>query len=132
MNLITIDQVAELTGLSRSTLAKKRCNGSGPAFFKLGRQIKYDRSDIEAWIASRRRLSTWAANDNRSEGLANPDVNILKLFENSRGVALPRGIAPPVSALRGQSGFSEVFDTPSPLERSYLHPEHLIICKLLA
>ncbi len=94
MNLITIDQVAELTGLSRSTLAKKRCNGSGPAFFKLGRQIKYDRSDIEAWIASRRRLSTWAANDNRSEGLANPDVNILKLFENSRGVALPRGIAP--------------------------------------
>jgi excisionase family DNA binding protein len=66
LNLITIDRVAELTGLSRSTLAKKRCNGSGPAFHKLGRQIKYDRDDLSAWIASRRRTSTWRpANDNK-------------------------------------------------------------------
>jgi predicted DNA-binding transcriptional regulator AlpA len=59
VNLISIDAVSQLTGLSSSTLAKKRCNGSGPAFFKLGRQIKYDRSDLEAWITSRRRTSTW-------------------------------------------------------------------------
>jgi len=64
MNLLTFDEVVGVTGLSRSTLAKKRCAGSGPAFFKIGRQIKYDRSDLEVWIASRRRLSTWAANDN--------------------------------------------------------------------
>ncbi len=63
MNLISIDAVSELTGLSSSTLAKKRCNGSGPAFFKLGRVIKYDRADVDAWILSRRRRSTWASNE---------------------------------------------------------------------
>jgi predicted DNA-binding transcriptional regulator AlpA len=56
MNLLTLDQVVDLTGLSRSTLAKKRCSGTGPAFFKLGRQIRYDRTDVERWILSRRRL----------------------------------------------------------------------------
>lgn len=65
MNLLTLDQVVDLTGLSRSTLAKKRCAGSGPAFFKIGRQIKYDRPDVESWIVSRRRTCTWAANDNK-------------------------------------------------------------------
>lgn len=59
MNFLSIDDVAALTGLSRSTLAKKRCAGSGPAFFKIGRQIRYDRADVEAWIASRRRTCTW-------------------------------------------------------------------------
>jgi predicted DNA-binding transcriptional regulator AlpA len=65
MILLSIDEVASATGLSRSTLAKKRCTGGGPAFFKIGRQIKYDLADVESWIASRRRTCTWAANDNR-------------------------------------------------------------------
>jgi excisionase family DNA binding protein len=66
MNLITIDQVAELTGLSRSTLAKRRCSGTGPVFYKIGRQIRYSAEDVETWIASRRRTCTWRnANDNR-------------------------------------------------------------------
>jgi predicted DNA-binding transcriptional regulator AlpA len=64
VNLISIDAVSELTGLSSSTLAKKRCAGSGPAFFKLGRVIKNDRTDVDTWIVSRRRTSTWASNDN--------------------------------------------------------------------
>jgi len=64
MNLLSIDDVAALTGLSSSTLAKRRCDGGGPAFFKIGRQVKYDRTDVDKWIASRRRTSTWAANDN--------------------------------------------------------------------
>ncbi len=65
MNLLTIDQVVDLTGLSRSTLAKRRCSGTGPSFYKIGRQIKYSRSDLEAWIAQRRRTCTWQpANDN--------------------------------------------------------------------
>ncbi|OPH84431.1 helix-turn-helix transcriptional regulator [Nitrobacter vulgaris] len=64
MNLLSINDAAALTGLSRSTLAKRRCNGSGPAFFKLGRVIKYDRADVDAWILSQRRRSTWAANEN--------------------------------------------------------------------
>jgi predicted DNA-binding transcriptional regulator AlpA len=65
MNLLSLDQVVDLTGLSRSTLAKRRCDGGGPAFFKIGRQVKYDLADVESWIASRRRTCTWRdVNDN--------------------------------------------------------------------
>lgn len=61
MNLMSLEQVADLTGLSRSSLAKKRCDGSGPAFFKIGRGVKYDAADVESWLLSRRRMSTWGA-----------------------------------------------------------------------
>lgn len=65
LRLLGIYDVATLTGLSASTLAKRRCAGLPPAFFKLGRIIKYDRADVDAWIRAQRRTSTWcAANDN--------------------------------------------------------------------
>jgi predicted DNA-binding transcriptional regulator AlpA len=70
VNLLSLDQTVTLTGLSRSSLAKKRCDGSGPAFFKIGRAVKYATSDVDAWILSRRRTSTWAANDNKAATLA--------------------------------------------------------------
>lgn len=66
LHLLNIDDVAALTGLSASTLAKRRCAGLPPAFFKLGRTVKYARADIDAWILSQRRTSTWRpANDNQ-------------------------------------------------------------------
>jgi predicted DNA-binding transcriptional regulator AlpA len=70
VNLLSLDQVIDLTGLSRSSLAKKRCDGTGPAFFKIGRTIKYAAGDVDAWILSRRRTSTWAANDNVKPSVA--------------------------------------------------------------
>lgn len=68
MNFLSIDDVAALTGLSRSTLAKRRCTGTGPVYSKIGKAVKYDRTDVESWITSRRRTSTWVANDNRPAG----------------------------------------------------------------
>ena len=66
LRLLSIDDVATLTGLSASTLAKRRCAGLPPAYFKLGRAIKYAADDIDAWISAQRRTSTWcAANDNQ-------------------------------------------------------------------
>lgn len=45
--------------LSTSTLAKMRLRGDGPAYSKAGpRAVIYDLSDLEAWLASRRRSST--------------------------------------------------------------------------
>jgi predicted DNA-binding transcriptional regulator AlpA len=71
MNLLSPDRVADLTGLSRSTLAKRRCDGTGPAFFKIGRTIKYDAGDVESWLLSRRRTSTWQpANSNAKPAVA--------------------------------------------------------------
>lgn len=57
---------AQYLGLSKSTLDKLRCFGGGPAFAKLGRAVIYNTADLDAWLAERRRTSTWgAANDNR-------------------------------------------------------------------
>ena len=45
-------------GLAESTLAKMRMRGDGPAYIKAGKIILYDPADCDAWLASRRRLST--------------------------------------------------------------------------
>ena len=67
VNLISIDAAAERTGLSRSSLAKYRCNGVGPAFYKIGRAIRYDSADLDAGLLTRRRVGTWqTANDSHT------------------------------------------------------------------
>ncbi len=47
-----------LGGTSTSTLAKWRLTGFGPAYSKAGRNIIYHVQNLDAWAASRRRLST--------------------------------------------------------------------------
>ena len=47
-----------LGGVSTSTLAKWRLTGFGPAYSTAGRNIVYTVQDLDAWLASRRRLST--------------------------------------------------------------------------
>ena len=49
---------AEFIGLSVSTLAKLRCVGGGPQYYKLGRKIVYDIEDLEAWLELRHRSNT--------------------------------------------------------------------------
>ncbi len=47
-----------LGGVSPSTLAKWRLKGFCPAYSKAGRNVVYHSQDLDAWLASRRRLST--------------------------------------------------------------------------
>lgn len=50
---------SEYTQLAASTLAKMRLRGDGPPFHKAGpRAILYDRAELDAWLAARRRHST--------------------------------------------------------------------------
>ena len=44
-------------GLSVKTLAMKRCNGTGPIFYKLGR-VYYRKEDLDAWIAMGAAITT--------------------------------------------------------------------------
>lgn len=63
--MIKVAEAAARVGLSISQLNKLRCLGGGPAFYKLGAAVLYDPADLDAWLAERRRTSTWApANDN--------------------------------------------------------------------
>lgn len=43
---------------TKGTLAKWRLSGFGPSYLKLGSRVAYRRSDVEAWLESRRRNST--------------------------------------------------------------------------
>ena len=45
-------------GGSERTLQGWRSRGFGPKFLKAGRRVVYRRSDIDAWLLSRERLST--------------------------------------------------------------------------
>lgn len=49
---------AEYLGLSPATLETMRSRGGGPPFVKLGRRVVYQREDLDAWLAERRRTST--------------------------------------------------------------------------
>ena len=52
------EQAARRLGLSGSTLEKLRVTGGGPAYLKLGRRVVYEASDLDAWKAARRTVST--------------------------------------------------------------------------
>jgi hypothetical protein len=49
---------ASYIGLAQQTLAKMRWSGESPPYFKVGRQVVYDRADLDAWLLKRRRRST--------------------------------------------------------------------------
>ncbi len=49
---------AQYVHSSTSRLEKLRCFGGGPPFYKLGRRVIYDRSDLDAWLRMQKRRST--------------------------------------------------------------------------
>ncbi|MDF2810507.1 MAG: helix-turn-helix domain protein [Microvirga sp.] len=69
--MLKVKDAAARVGLSVSQLNKMRCYGTGPVFYKLGAAVFYREEDLAAWLAERRRMSTWTpANDNAPAGLA--------------------------------------------------------------
>jgi hypothetical protein len=50
--LLSTADVARITGRAVSTLEKDRLFGSGPAFVKIGRLVKYRPCDLRAWLQS--------------------------------------------------------------------------------
>jgi len=57
--LLRAPEAAAYVGLSASTMAKMRLRGDGPLYAKAGpRVVVYDRADLDAWLATRKRRST--------------------------------------------------------------------------
>lgn len=53
--LLDVREAAAYVGLSKSTLDKMRCFGTGPRYIKLtSAAVRYDPADLKAWIAARR------------------------------------------------------------------------------
>lgn len=56
--LVIARDAALYVGLAQQTLAKMRVTGGSPPYYKVGRQVLYDKADLEPWLSVRRRHST--------------------------------------------------------------------------
>lgn len=56
--LLNQKQVAEIIGLSEAWLERKRWEGGGIPYRKLGRCVRYDERDVLAWIETHNKLSS--------------------------------------------------------------------------
>lgn len=54
LSILNSKQTARLVGLSHRTLEQQRLRGRGLPYVKVGRQVRYLRSDIEAYLSSNR------------------------------------------------------------------------------
>jgi excisionase family DNA binding protein len=48
--LLTTQEVADRTGLSRETLAQWRSQRRGIPYLKMGRAVRYDPADVQAYL----------------------------------------------------------------------------------
>lgn len=53
-NVLTLDDVAVLTGLSKSYLYKLTCTHQIPFYKPNGKQIYFDRGEVESWMKQNR------------------------------------------------------------------------------
>jgi len=53
VGLLSQEDVAEMLGVSKSTLRIWRRNGRGPAFLKLEKAVFYRLTDVERWLDQR-------------------------------------------------------------------------------
>ena len=49
-DLLTPDDVAEITGLSKETLAQWRSQRRGSPYLKIGRVVRYDPADVQQYL----------------------------------------------------------------------------------
>lgn len=59
--LLTPADLSERYLIPKTTAAKWRWNGEGPPYVKLGKRVLYRETDVEAWLASKLRISTASA-----------------------------------------------------------------------
>jgi predicted DNA-binding transcriptional regulator AlpA len=51
-------EVAEQLGMSRRTLQGWRWRGGGPPYHRIGGAVRYDPTEVRAWLDAQRRSST--------------------------------------------------------------------------
>jgi hypothetical protein len=51
-------ELAKELKIPLSNLAKWRLNGGGPVFTKLGKNVRYERADVEHWLEMQKRRTT--------------------------------------------------------------------------
>ncbi|MGO4689460.1 helix-turn-helix transcriptional regulator [Glaciibacter sp. 2TAF33] len=57
-SLITPATLAERLGLTQRGLSEKRITGTGPAFMRIGKSVRYRPEAVDAWLLAREFRST--------------------------------------------------------------------------
>ena len=57
-DILDTPEAASYIRLSKPTLERLRLTGDGPPYAKLGKAVRYRRTDLDAWLASRLVRST--------------------------------------------------------------------------
>ena len=70
---LTTEEAALVVGLSAQTLNKLRHEQDGPPYIKHARRVVYRRSDLEAWMQSRRRVPVKGSVKIRREIVITPE-----------------------------------------------------------
>ena len=52
--MVDVNEAARRLGFARRTLENWRSLGVGPKAYRVGRAVRYDVADLEAWIAAQR------------------------------------------------------------------------------
>jgi len=68
--VLTLNDVALLTGLSKSHLYKMTCQKQIPYYRPNGKQIYFDRGDVEAWMKQNRVSTTQEAEQTAAKYVA--------------------------------------------------------------
>ena len=72
---LSVRELAALLQVSRRTLDRYRAQGVGPAFENVDGRVLYARANVEAWLASSRRDSTFDAGEETSnKNRTDPDA----------------------------------------------------------
>ncbi len=72
-NLVNENIAAEALGVSVSKLQKFRVTGDGPAFVKIGRQVRYDLRELQKYVEQNTVRSTSELRERRAPPPANPE-----------------------------------------------------------
>ena len=56
--LLNNDETADMLNVSRRTLPVWRVQGKGPKFIKIGKLVRYERTEIDAWILANTHANT--------------------------------------------------------------------------
>jgi predicted DNA-binding transcriptional regulator AlpA len=57
-SLITPSELAEALGTTERTLSEWRIRGSGPAYCRIGRSVRYIPLEVDEWLLAQRHQST--------------------------------------------------------------------------
>jgi hypothetical protein len=56
--MLTTKEAANVLKLSPYTMARMRCKGGGPTYYKGPKLVYYKQTDLDAWLEPRQRGST--------------------------------------------------------------------------